>query len=379
MNKKKKVLWLLAWMSMHTAAQVGIGDALPDDAAMLDVRSGNKGVLIPRISLSSTTHDLDGVRGQANGLLIYNTGTSLPPGFYFWDGAEWEKLDASPPIVPHISGLACEQAVLEPQSFTAGTAYNGIMKIPYSGGNGAKYPAGTWSASTNGNTGMQARLKAGQLEHGAGYLTYDVTGTPQQSSPIGATFSIAFGTYRCQATVGEIQKATNKSISSAGPLLPTTDNQTRGYHRVVTTPDGKFSIRVFVTEGEELQNADIQIRSNHGRAVLSWNAHISWQGGNKGTASNLFTLPRGDMWYGNADINSDAPEAITQNTRVGWSDRDVYYAAPEQRKYIWTADSSPTVYTLTFSMGAPSPELQATSANIAQTKAFLRIEQLEAN
>jgi hypothetical protein len=377
MNTKKKKLLALAWIGIQVSAQVGIGDASPDNAAMLDIISKNKGVLIPRISLPSTTQELDGMPGQPNGLLIYNTGNALPPGFYYWNGSEWQNLESSPIIAPSITTLECDQAILKPQSFKAGVAYNGIMKIPYTGGNGAKYPAGTWITSSAGNTAMRARLKSGQLEHGAGHLTYDVVGVPKFSTPVGATFPIVFETHKCKATVGETQIVSMKLISSAGPLTPTADNNTKGYHRAITTPDGKFSIRVFMPEGSEMQNADIQIRSNQGKAIVAWNAHTSWLGGNNGTASNSLNLPLPGVWYGNIDVNSDIPDPITINKSAAWGDKNVYYGAPEQRKYIWTADNAPTVYTLTFSLGAPSPLLIASPTTINQTKAFLRIEQLQ--
>lgn len=73
-----------------TNAQVGINTNTPDASAILDVTSTNKGVLVPRIALTSASMDLDGVAGQATGLMVYNTGTVLPQGLYFWNGTAWQ-------------------------------------------------------------------------------------------------------------------------------------------------------------------------------------------------------------------------------------------------------------------------------------------------
>ncbi|WP_370899666.1 hypothetical protein [Chryseobacterium gossypii] len=73
---------------------VGIGTTTPDTSAILDINSANKGILGPRISLSSATMQL-GSAPNATGLLIYNTGPVLPSGYYFWNGTEWRVFNSS--------------------------------------------------------------------------------------------------------------------------------------------------------------------------------------------------------------------------------------------------------------------------------------------
>lgn len=66
-------------------------------SAMLDVASNSKGVLIPRVSLTSTT-DISTVVSPATSLLVYNTATvgippnNVSPGFYYWTGTKWNIL-----------------------------------------------------------------------------------------------------------------------------------------------------------------------------------------------------------------------------------------------------------------------------------------------
>ncbi|MCW3162219.1 hypothetical protein [Chryseobacterium oryctis] len=73
---------------------VGIGTTAPDTSAILDVTSSDKGILGPRISLSSATMQLSS-NPNATGLLIYNTGPILSPGYYFWNGSEWRVFNTS--------------------------------------------------------------------------------------------------------------------------------------------------------------------------------------------------------------------------------------------------------------------------------------------
>lgn len=69
----------------------------PNSSAMLDVSSSSKGLLIPRVSLSSLT-DASTLPSPANSLLIYNTNTAITggAGYYYNDGTSgspaWVKL-----------------------------------------------------------------------------------------------------------------------------------------------------------------------------------------------------------------------------------------------------------------------------------------------
>ena len=64
-----------------------------DAAAMLDVKSVNKGLLVPRVALVSTTDPVSVTKPA--GLLVWNTSTSgsyPDPGFYYWSGSNWVKV-----------------------------------------------------------------------------------------------------------------------------------------------------------------------------------------------------------------------------------------------------------------------------------------------
>ena len=97
-TKINLLLVITAYCSLQTAvcfAQQGVSintNGTPSDiSAMLDVVATNKGVLIPRVLLLSTT-DVITVPTPATSLLVYNANPSMTGGglgFWFWDGTKW--------------------------------------------------------------------------------------------------------------------------------------------------------------------------------------------------------------------------------------------------------------------------------------------------
>jgi hypothetical protein len=66
------------------------GTTQPDASAMLDIVSTSKGLLIPRVSLTSTS-SASPVTNPATSLLVYNQNvvSDVVKGFYYWDGTKW--------------------------------------------------------------------------------------------------------------------------------------------------------------------------------------------------------------------------------------------------------------------------------------------------
>ncbi|VXB71113.1 conserved hypothetical protein [Flavobacterium sp. 9AF] len=81
--------------SFFVNAQVGIGTTAPHSSSALEIKSSNSGLLIPRVSLQSTT-DNSTIANPATSLLIYNNATisDVTPGFYYWEGV-WKRLNQS--------------------------------------------------------------------------------------------------------------------------------------------------------------------------------------------------------------------------------------------------------------------------------------------
>ena len=63
----------LFFVSNLIAQNVGVGTATPNASAMLEISAGNKGLLIPQVSLIGTS-DITTIPSAANSLLIYIEG-----------------------------------------------------------------------------------------------------------------------------------------------------------------------------------------------------------------------------------------------------------------------------------------------------------------
>jgi len=76
-----------------TQQNIGIGTITPNSSALLEVQSSNKGLLIPRINLTSEV-DATTIPAPPVSLLIYNLNSVLPEGvgYYYWNGTRWTKL-----------------------------------------------------------------------------------------------------------------------------------------------------------------------------------------------------------------------------------------------------------------------------------------------
>src|SRR4030095_6626325 len=93
-------------VSIVKAQSVGINadGSAPNASAMLDVNSPTKGMLIPRVALTAT-NVAGPVISPLTSLLIYNTATAgsgvtaVSPGFYFWNGAGWEKISSGSSVL----------------------------------------------------------------------------------------------------------------------------------------------------------------------------------------------------------------------------------------------------------------------------------------
>lgn len=71
--------------AISTGGNVGIGNLFPEASAQLEVKSNNKGLLIPRM----TSEERDGIAAPATGLMVFVTTDS---SFYFREANAWRKL-----------------------------------------------------------------------------------------------------------------------------------------------------------------------------------------------------------------------------------------------------------------------------------------------
>ncbi len=370
---------------------VGIGTPAPDGSAMLDVTAADKGFLPPRVILTDKTMQLNATAANATGLWVYNTGGAgnLSHGYYYWNGTEWRQITSITTDPPGISTLNCEAAGLRPSTYTAGVPYSGMIRVPYTGGNGRPYVAGS-SVTVNGLT---LTLLEGILEQGAGYLYFKVEGTPTVSSPVTTTFPIdssivPFFSGTCSITVGSSLATDLDSFAVLGPLVATTDNGRAGYATTITTRDGKYSVRCFVPSGTAFAAVNLQIRNNTASTVdIISNGHYLWSGAG-GYMQNQLRLPV-NTWAGDNGNSGSGLIVATGQTAANfpsWGDPGVYASSmPEQRLYKWTSydPDDKSFYSLEFMMGTNNPGGVANATTCpggtcAGTKVFFKIDQITA-
>ncbi|SDE80137.1 hypothetical protein SAMN05421855_102819 [Ulvibacter litoralis] len=98
-NTLKKHFFLLAVLcSLGATSQVVIGDTTIDNGAIFQLKSDNKGLLIPNVALTSR-YDVTTISSSlVEGLWVYNTASAgsglnrVSPGFYFWDSSKWVRI-----------------------------------------------------------------------------------------------------------------------------------------------------------------------------------------------------------------------------------------------------------------------------------------------
>lgn len=185
-------------LNVKAQNNVGIGTTTPNASAALDVTATDKGLLLPRVALSSTTVAAP-VTSPATGLLVYNTATAgtapnnVIPGFYYWNGTKWVQVGA---------GSAAPSCVKLDEAYDCGGAGAG-RKITADAGSVEINVASTVSPTTT-NNGLYVTIANGNTANPTGgvYVTHsgaqgaaffgEVTNTANQYSAIqGVTSSNA--------------------------------------------------------------------------------------------------------------------------------------------------------------------------------------------
>jgi len=104
-----------------TDASIGINNNNPNPATILDIASSNRGIMIPRVALTSRFL-ANPIANPTNSLLIYNTAntaTGVPsnievvPGYYYWDTNQWRSL----------ADLRVNRYIYPPTDILANTTY----------------------------------------------------------------------------------------------------------------------------------------------------------------------------------------------------------------------------------------------------------------
>ena len=143
-----KLFYLLSVLTLShffTSAQVAVGTSSPNATAKFQIDASSstnaKGLLGPRVALTSTTANSPFSVTPATGLLVYNTATAgsgstaVTPGYYSYNGSSWERL-ASPPTTT-VNGTSISGFPTAPLSIVApnGYGYGSLAEISLPPGN----------------------------------------------------------------------------------------------------------------------------------------------------------------------------------------------------------------------------------------------------
>ena len=102
-------LMLLATLALNAQVAVNTDGSNPDGSAILDVKSTDKGLLIPRM----TQTQIKAITNPANGLTVFNTNDSK---FYTYvlDDNKWKEIQfGSGTITPGVGTLTCGEAFVD--------------------------------------------------------------------------------------------------------------------------------------------------------------------------------------------------------------------------------------------------------------------------
>jgi hypothetical protein len=84
------VIWCCIQFELNAQIKIGDNPNVIDSNSVLEIESTNKGLLLPRLLLSSTTTAAP-LSAFVQGMFVYNTATSndVIPGIYYCDGSKW--------------------------------------------------------------------------------------------------------------------------------------------------------------------------------------------------------------------------------------------------------------------------------------------------
>lgn len=146
-SSKLLILFFMGLFAQGAYAQVKVGDnpTTINSNSILELEATNKGLLLPRVSLSATTNPSP-LSAHVAGMVVYNTATAgsdptdVEPAYYYNDGTKWCKIDFSDIAdLENEGGPVIDNTLTSPPSDPAG----GDNYIVPTGATGA------WSGQTN--------------------------------------------------------------------------------------------------------------------------------------------------------------------------------------------------------------------------------------
>lgn len=277
----------LAQQGFAQTNNVGIGTTKPDQSAMLDLQSTQKGLLIPRMSLLQRGTIIN----PATGLMVYQT--DMLSGFYFYDGKEWKPLSTD---------TAANSVSQDPNDWTMN-------------GNPGTDPATHFIGTTN-NVGLRFKVNGTS----SGLIDVD----PKANVFLG----YVAGGYNPLAMTG----TKNAGIGRAALLSNTTgnDNSAIGGNSLFSNTTGNgnvaFGSEALLANTTGSYNIGIGTGPLHTNTIGNYNVGIGYRALYNNTGSYNFALGNSALEtnttgtfnsaYGDAALNSNTTGAY--NFALGW-------------------------------------------------------------
>lgn len=182
--------------SLYAGAQLGIGTNSPSTSSKLDVSATDKGLLIPRVALSSLSSQTPIVGTMTESLLVYNTATvsDVTPGFYYWSGTAWVRLPISSEVVSSIGSISGTSTA------NGATITSGVLSLaPADATNGGIITTGVQSIAGSKTFSADLSVNGLIIGKGSGNKTANIAiGVQALGSSNTADYNTAIG-YRAMA------------------------------------------------------------------------------------------------------------------------------------------------------------------------------------
>jgi len=319
---------------------INIAGTPPDNSAVLDVNSANKGILIPRVALLSTT-DVVTIPSPAVSLLVYNTNNAMTGGalgYWYWNGTNW--VQAIGPVGPTgpagATGPSGANGNTGPQGPTGTTGANGSTGAI--GTTGPQGPTGTPGSTgiagatgpsgTDGATGPQGptgTLGSTGIAGVTGPSGADGATGPQGPTGTAGSTGIAGPTGPSGADGATGSTGANGATGATGPsgaanawALLGNAGTVDGINFLGTTDNVALSFRVF--------------NNNAGRIDQAGPVFLGYQAGNSNTAASatgmgyhaLFANTTGTATTAFGYNALQASTTAIGNVGIGWNALQVH-------------------------------------------------------
>jgi hypothetical protein len=322
---KRKLLLSLFFMAGVVGAfaqkNVGIGTIAPEESAVLDLTSTNKGFLMPRM----TSEEKNYIKNPAKGLMVYQTNEAS--GYYFYNGTQWKPLSENDQ----------KSIAIDPNDWSFG---------------GNTPPTGSY-VGTNGSSAEPLILKASGVRTGffnssgatflganAGVLTTGGSNTAVGGSALSSnttgTNNTAIGANALRVSTA----ADNTSIGSASLYSNTlgSGNVAIGTASLFTNVDGNYNTAI----GGQAARLN---QSGSNNFALGYAALYSNVTGSGNTALGPNALRSNASGSGNTALGGDAGYAATGSNNVFLGSSAGYNSTGNNQLYIAnTNTATPLIY-----------------------------------